>query len=55
MQTDALKETLEGTHSPERLQEQRSGKKYNASLLLLAEADGKAEFRLEFDDTHDAG
>ena len=34
---------------------QRSGKKYNASLLLLAEADGKAEFRPEFDDTHDAG
>jgi len=34
---------------------QRSGKKYNASLLLLAEADGKAEFRLEFGDTYDAG
>nr|WP_308508007.1 hypothetical protein [Stomatobaculum longum] len=34
---------------------QRSGKKYNASLLLLAKADGKAEFRLKFDDTHDAG
>ena len=31
----------------------RSGMKYNGSLLLPAEADGKAEFRLEFDDTHD--
>ena len=55
MQTDALKDTSEETHSPEGLQEQRSGKKYNASLLFLAEADGKAEFRLEFGDTHDAG
>jgi hypothetical protein len=34
---------------------QRSVKKYNASLLLLAEADGREKFRLEFDDTHDAG
>ena len=37
VQTDALKATSEGTHWPEGLQEQRSGKKYNASLLLSTE------------------
>ena len=52
MQTDALKDTLEGTHSPEGLQEPAKRKEVQCESLA---PDGRAEFGLEFDDTHDAG
>ena len=52
VQTDALKDTLEGTHSPEGLQEPAKRKEVQCESIAL---DGRAKFRLEFDDIHDAG
>ena len=52
MQTDALKDPLGGTHLLEGLQE--PAKRNEVQWESLA-PDGRAEFGLEFDDTHDAG
>ena len=52
VQTDALKDPLGGTHLLEGLQE--PAKRNEVQWESLA-PDGRAEFGLEFDDTHDAG